>query len=180
MGPKHSKFSIAILFIVPLLILVSLTIPHFATIQSGADIYLQTEPITEQDTTENYVVLRYEVEKVPKERMTASLVTELKQPKELGQTRVFGILERKDGVDQLVSLTDKKPSEGLFLMGWLPQTTDREYRQNEHYMVNFGLDRFYVPKFGHRVSADSVNDRTMTAHFKVLDGHGVLREFETN
>ncbi|PIC87182.1 hypothetical protein CSV72_04190 [Sporosarcina sp. P20a] len=179
-GPKHSKFSISILFIIPLLILASLTVPYFTTIQNGTDIYLQSETITEQDANENYVMLRYDVEKVPKERMTPSLVTALKKPDEIGQTRVFGVLEQKDGVTELVSLTDKKPAGGVYLMGWLAQTTDREYRQNDHYIVNFGLDRVYVPEFGHRVAADSVQNSTMTAHFKVLDGNSILREFQTN
>lgn len=180
MGPKHSKFSISILFIVPLLILASLTVPYFTTLKNGTDIYLQSETITEQDTNENYVMLRYDVEKVPKERMTPSLITALMKPDDLGQTRVFGVLEQKGDVHQVVSLSNKKPAEGVYLMGWLAQTTEREYRQNDHYIVNFGLDRVYVPKFGHHVSADSVNDRTMTAHFKVLDGNSILREFKTN
>lgn len=180
MGPKHSKFSISILFIVPLLILASLTVPYFTTLKNGTDIYLQSETITEQDTNENYVMLRYDVEKVPKERMTPSLITALMKPDDLGQTRVFGVLEQKGDVHQVISLSNKKPAEGVYLMGWLAQTTEREYRQNEHYIVNFGLDRVYVPKFGHHVSADSVNDRTMTAHFKVLDGNSILREFKTN
>ena len=77
MGPKHSKFSIAILFIIPLLILASLAVPHFTTIQSGSDVYLKSETITEQDYNENYVLLRYDIEKVPKERMTQSLVAAL-------------------------------------------------------------------------------------------------------
>ncbi|WP_233201378.1 GDYXXLXY domain-containing protein [Sporosarcina sp. P13] len=175
---KHRKISVAILFIIPLLILASLAIPHFTTIRTGADVYLQTEPITQEDANENYIVLRYEVEKVPKERMSDSLVTLLKASAELGQTKVFGVLERRDGVDQLVFLSEKQPTEGVYLAGWLPQTTEREYRESDHYIVNFGLDRFYVPKKGHRVSADSLHNVTTTAHFKVRNGHGILRGVE--
>ncbi|WP_162805730.1 GDYXXLXY domain-containing protein [Sporosarcina sp. PTS2304] len=175
---KHRKISVAILFIIPLLVLASLTIPHFTTIKTGADVYLQTEPIMKEDRNENYIVLRYKVEKVPKELMSDSLVTLLKAPAELGQTKVFGILEKKNGVDQLVSLSEKQPTEGVYLAGWLPQTTEREYRESDHYIVNFGLDRFYVPKKGHRVVADSWQDVTTTAHFKVRDGNGILRDVQ--
>lgn len=175
---KHRKISVAILFIIPLLVLVSLTIPHLTTIQTGEDIYLQTEPIAKDDAKENFIVLRYEVEKVPKELLTKSLVTLLKAPAELGQTRVFGLLEKRQGVDQLVSLSEKEPTSGTYLMGWLPQTTEREYRESDHYIVNFGLDRFYVQKRGHRVAAESVENKIMTAHFKVREGNGILREVE--
>ncbi|MDV6377183.1 GDYXXLXY domain-containing protein [Sporosarcina sp. GW1-11] len=176
---KHSKISVAILFIIPLLVLASLTIPHFTTITTGTDVYLQTEPITKEDANENYIVLHYEVEKVPKERLSDSLVARLKAPAELGQTKVFGVLEKRDGVDQLIYLSEKQPTEGVYLAGWLPQTTEREYRESDHYIVNFGLDRFYVLKKGHRVAADSLQGATTTAHFKVRDGHGILRAVET-
>lgn len=179
MSDRHRKFSIAVLFIIPLLVLINLTLPHFTTLQKGDDIILRTEPVRDSDANENYIVLNYEVEKVPKEKMTERLVTVLKKESEIGQTKVYGILKRENGVDELVSLTEEKPSEGIYLSGWLPQTTDREYRQNTHYMVDFNLDRFYVPKKGH-VIADSGNEGVTTAHFKILDGQSILREVQTN
>ncbi|WP_153733364.1 GDYXXLXY domain-containing protein [Sporosarcina obsidiansis] len=179
MSTRHRKISIVILFVIPLLVLVSLTLPHFTTLQTGEDVILRTEPIAEEDANENYIVLRYEIEKVPKELMADSLVSRLKEEAELGQTRVFATLEKRNGVDELVSLSDKEPTEGVYLTGWLPQTTEREYRESTHYMVNFTLDRFYVPKKGHRVAAGSIQDGTTTAHFKVRDGHSILREVVT-
>ncbi|GKV65757.1 MULTISPECIES: GDYXXLXY domain-containing protein [Sporosarcina] len=180
MTNRHKKFSIAVLFIIPLLLLASIAVPHFTTLQSGADVYLQTEPITKKDVNENYIFLRYEVEKVPKERLTANLVNQLKQPKDLGMTKVYGILEKQNGVHQLISLSEEEPADGVYLSGWLPQTTEREYREIEHYVVNFGLDYFYVPKKGHRVAADSQTTGITKAHFKVLNGSGVMRGVEIN
>ncbi|MBY0222599.1 GDYXXLXY domain-containing protein [Sporosarcina aquimarina] len=179
MSNRHRKISVALLFVIPLLLLASLAVPHFKTLQTGDDVYLQTEPITKEDANENYIVLRYEIEKVLKEQMTDSLVETLKQPSELGMTKVFGVLEKQNGIDQLVTLSEKEPTDGVYLEGWLPQTTEREYRESEHYIVNFGLDPFYVPKKGHRVAAQGLQDGITTAHFKVRDGHGILREIET-
>lgn len=179
MSDRHRKFSIAVLFIIPLLVLINLTLPHFTTLQKGNDVILRTEPIQDKDANENYIVLNYEVEKVPKEKMTGRLVTALKKESEIGQTKVYGVLKRENGVDELVSLTEQEPSEGVYLTGWLPQTTDREYRQNEYYMVDFNLDRFYVPKKGH-VIADSGSTGETMAHFKVLGGQSILRDVQTN
>lgn len=178
MSTRHRKFSVSLLFIIPLLVLCSLAIPYITTIQNGTDVYLQTEPMQEGDAGENYIVLRYEVEKVPKMKMTERLVKTLKEPSDIGKTKVYGMLEEKDGIHHLAALSDQEPKAGIYLSGWLPQTIDREFEQADYYYVDFGLDRFEVLEKGRRAAADSPVDSVKTAHFKVLGGNSILRKVE--
>lgn len=172
---KNKRIGLVIVFVIPLLVLIGLSAAHIHTIQTGHEVLLRTEPVVnEEKESEHFVVLRYDIEDVPKQLISKELVKLMKGDSEIGQTRVYGKLERRDDVDVLVSLSEKEPEDGVYLTGWVLQTTEREFEEKEHYTVNFGLDRFYVPKKSNQASANAIQNEEMTAHLRVKNGHGIL------
>jgi len=110
-------------------------------VRAGRTIYLRTAPLDPRDVMRgDYVRLNYEVSRVPRSLCRGSL-TDTNSAREWPPrgTRVYASLrEDEEGVAELVALSDRRPSGGLFIRG----RTERSWGQ--HVAVRYGLEAYFM------------------------------------
>lgn len=173
---KNKKSHFIIVFAVPLIILLSLTVKPLWTLMSGEDISLLTVPVDPRDLLYgDYVTLRYEIEEVPQDKVTADLLKRLEKENSYKSTKVYGKLLQEGQVFTLEELTDKKPSDPLYLTG---QTYGYSYLNEDNMMilnVDFNLDRFFVPENTGTELEELSQQGQLVAHIKVKNGYALLK-----
>lgn len=175
----HKKSGFIIALLVPLLILLSFTIKPLITLNFGEDISLRTIPVDPRDLFYgDYVALRYEIEEVPKEKLTENLLKELEQDSSARRVKVYGKLVQEDHVFTLEELTDKKPSSGLYLTGQMYRYSYLNEKNITVYPVDFNLNKFYVPENTGTAFEEASWQGQLTAHIKVKNGYALLRNIE--
>ena len=119
-------------------------------LHSGRTVYLRTAPIDPRDAMRGeYVRLSYEISRVPASLCRDGLVGSkgvLKPVKP--DTCVYASLRvNEDGLAELVSLSDRRPAEGLFLKGYAtgPWTSGyRTYRAAPNLDVRYGIEAYFM------------------------------------
>ena len=89
-------------------------------LRTGRVVYLRTAPLDPRDVMRgDYVRLDYEVSRVPRTSWRDGLaVSDDASPAVPRDTKVYAVLrETEDGLAELVSLSDLRPADGLFLRG---------------------------------------------------------------
>lgn len=110
--------------------------------------------------------------KSQKNKVTADLLKRLEKENSYKPMKVYGKLLQKGQVFTLGELTDKKPSDTLYLTG---QTYGYPYL-NEDNMMN--LDRFFVPENTGTELEELSQQGQLVAHIKVKNGYALLRTVE--
>lgn len=176
---KNKKFHFIIVLAVPLIILLSLTVKPLWTMTSGEDISLLTVPVDPRDLLYgDYVTLRYEIEEVPKKKVTEALLKKLEKKTTYKPTKVYGKLVQENQVFILEELTDKKPSDALYLTG---RMYGYPYLDEDNIMilnVDFNLERFFVPENTGTKLEELSRQGQLVAHIKVKNGYALLRDIE--
>ena len=97
-------------------------------VRTGESVLVRTAPIDPEDPMRGeYARLRYEISSVPKALCRDGVATWFSEglvySRDVRDRRVFALLERDEtGVASLVGLTDREPTDGIFLRGraqWL-------------------------------------------------------------
>lgn len=174
---KRIGFIIALA--VPLILLLSLVVKPLWTLNTGENIILKTVPVDPRDLFYgDYVTLQYEIEEVPKEKLSKNLIEKLENETSWRKFKVYGKLVSKDGVYILEELTEKKPSNTLYLTGEIQYYSYLNAEEVEVYDVNFNLDRFFVPENTGMALEDLSRKGQLIAHIKVKNGYAVLDSIE--
>jgi uncharacterized membrane-anchored protein len=107
-------------------------------LRKGRTIYLRTAPIDPRDAMRgDYVRLSYEISRVPRELRRGGLT---KAEKVRPDTRVYASLrENEEGLAELVSLSDQRPAEGLFIRGRAEQ-----WWGGEEMRVRYGVEAYFM------------------------------------
>ena len=175
MKNKHIGFIVALT--VPLLLLIGLTVKPLWTLTYGDDVALLTVPVDPRDLLYgDYVTLRYEIEEVPKNEISAAILKKIdKQSNSAGLT-VYGKLIQQGEVYVLDSLSAKKPIGGIYLTGKLNGYDYQNADGINVHSINFGLDSFFVPENTGKELEDLSAKGQLVAHLKVKNGYGILKE----
>lgn len=111
-----------IVFVIPILILVLMTIPPLLTLSKGTEVTLKTIPIDPSDIFRgDYVTLGYDIANIEEEVLSQELKDFFKpEPNVSGSIKVYTVLEEdKDGTYKVKSVSKKKPKGNLYIKGIL-------------------------------------------------------------
>lgn len=109
----------------------------------GRTVWLRTAPLDPRDVMRgDYVRLEYEAARVPRALWRGGLTNSPQNPEaRFPQTLVYaGLQVGPDGLAEVVSLSDVKPREGLFLRGRL----DSGIGWSDARRVRFGLEAYFM------------------------------------
>lgn len=111
---------------------------------NGRVIWLRTVPVDPRDVMRgDYVRLEYDASRVPATRCGGALANRKQRAKLPLDTTVYATLrENEEGLAVVTSLSDQRPSEGLFLRGWL----DGIYGDTSEAdaCVRYGIETYFV------------------------------------
>lgn len=176
---SRKRIGFIIALAVPLILLLSLIVKPLWTLKTGENIVLKTVPVDPRDLFYgDYVTLQYEIEEVPKEKLSPNLIKKLEKETSWGNFKVYGKLVAKDGVYILEELTETKPSQSLYLTGNLQYYSYFNTEEVEVYDVNFSLNRFFVPENTGMELEGLSRKGQLIAHIKVKNGYAVLDSIE--
>jgi uncharacterized membrane-anchored protein len=174
---KNNRIGFIIALIVPLLLLIGLTVKPLWTLTYGDDVALLTVPIAPSDLLYgDYVTLRYEIEEVPKNEISTAILKKIDNRSNSNELTVYGILIEQGDVYVLSSLSDKKPTDSVYLTGKLSVYDYQNADGINVHSINFGLDRYYIPENTGKELKDLSAKGQLMAHIKVKNGYGILKE----
>lgn len=175
MKNKHIGFIVTIT--VPLLLLIGLTIKPLWTLTYGDDVALLTMPVDPRDLLYgDYVTLRYEIEEVPKNEISAAILNKIDKLAYSKGLTVYGKLVQQGEIYVLDSLSDKKTRGSVYLTGKLSGYDYQNADGITVHSVDFGLERYFVPENTGKELEDLSAKGQLVAHLKVKNGYGILKE----
>ena len=186
---KIREFKYLSVFVVLVLIILSMSVKPILTDVFGDEIYIKTAAYDPRDVFRgDYVSLNYEISEISIDKLdydALAIVNNDLYSNELSGEKLYVSLIRGDfyySVDK-VSLT--KPSEGIYLVArynftlWDFDINEKE--NNERFekvrgiMVEYPLDRFYVPENTGKALEKKVRDGDAFARIKVYKGYALLK-----
>lgn len=195
-----------LVFLLPILILLGMTVTPLLTIMTGKEIYLPTEPVDPRDLFRgDYVTLNYEVNTVGKEKVEEGIKTYFEE-REAGSTitkplTVYTVLEEHSGgMYEVERVVEKKPTSGIYLEGtirYLKLYTDEELgkfatdeadfkrlQKSETVSIDYNLDRYFVAENQGEELEQAIQNgsskKSLVAVVKVRNGHAVLSSVQVN
>lgn len=182
-----------IVFSIPILILMSMTIPLILTLTQGTEIILKTIPIDPEDLFRgDYVSLNYEISEIDKGKLSTDLKENFpSEADDYSSIKVYTSLEKDaDGYFKVKSVSLKKPQSDIYLKGSLYR-----YREYEEYIVNkdtpyedyqekfkyvyhidYNIDKYFVPENSGRKFEKASEKGNILAVIKIYKGHALLKE----
>ncbi|AXH99970.1 hypothetical protein DV702_09680 [Sporosarcina sp. PTS2304] len=176
MKNKRNLFLIAL--IVPILLLVSMTWKPLWTVNKGETVLLETIPVDPRDILYgDYVQLQFAIEEFGPDSIEPALLDKLTS-KYSGNLKVYAVLERQNSEELygLKMITDKKPSDDLYLEGTMYYYGEPYDGSHTVYYADFLPDRFYVSE-NTGTELEKLSQRgKLLAEMKVKDGFAVLQD----
>ncbi|AFS78882.1 hypothetical protein Curi_c18770 [Gottschalkia acidurici 9a] len=186
-----------IVFSIPILILLSMTISPLLTISRGVDIKLETKPVDPRDLFRgDYVVLSYKIEDIELDKVSNEVKDYFKDNEQTYSTLAFALLEKSlDGYYVIKNISLKKPDSGIYLKGTLSKYTTFEESSEEEapvsglnsdfpenkgeyvdvYTMKYNLDKYFVPEnTGKKLEQDGLKG-DLIATVRVYNGNSLLR-----
>lgn len=183
---KDRRLRYAAAFLIPFLVLVSMTIIPVMTSILGTEIVIKTIPYDPRDIFRgDYVVLNYEIN-VIKNEFISEEIKELGDPEdeysyydELKTKDIYVILKEVDGVHVIESAVLKKPKKGIYLKGkydytvgsWDQKTSKRI---TEGIRVDYTLDKFFVSENTGKDLEELSRKGELYAKIKIYRGYSLL------
>lgn len=185
-----SKNNKRLVFLLPILILIGMTIKPILTIYLGDEVYLTTEPVDPRDLFRgDYVTLQYEAEVLPVNKIDEDIKQYFKEKEKeaipYGSLNVYAVLkETPNGVHEVERVVKEKPKTGIYLKGEI----NHLWSYDEEVTVYYNLDKYFVPENTGSVLEDAIrttssDDNELTnvvAVIKVRDGHAILSDVKVN
>lgn len=184
-----------IIFSIPILILLFMTIPLILTLTQGTEIILKTIPIDPTDLFRgDYVSLNYEISEVEKNKLSKDLKENFtSEADDYSSIKVYTILEKaSDGYFKVKSVSLKKPQNDIYLKGSLYR-----YREYEEYIVNedtpyedyqekfkyiyhidYNIDKYFVPENSAKDFEKASERGNILAVVKIYKGYALLKEIK--
>ena len=187
-----------IVFSIPILILLGMTISPLLTIALGVDIKLETKPVDPRDLFRgDYVVLSYKIEDIELDKVSNEVKDYFKDNEQAHNTHAFALLEKSsNGYYVIKNISLKKPDSGIYLKGTLSKyTTFEEFSEEEApvnelnsdfpenkgeyvdiYTMKYNLDKYFVPEnTGKKLEQDGLKG-DLTATVRIYNGNSLLRD----
>lgn len=183
-----------IVFSIPILILIFMTIPLILTLTQGSEIILETMPIDPDDLFRGeYISLNYEISDVEENDLRGDLINHF-DPKidDYSSIKVYTTLEKgNDGYYKIKSVSQEKPDNDIYLKGKLYR-----YKEYEELIINEEYDKNYVEKFKYVYNIDYNIDKyfvsentgkdfekaskkgNLLAVVKIFKGNALLKEIK--
>ncbi len=132
--------------VLQVLVLAYMAAEREVILRTGRVIHLRTAPVDPTDAMRGeYVRLGYQISQVPRSLCRDGLPTTQESPAQSrvvdvkADTKVYASLRvEEDGVAELVSLSDRRPADGLFLRG------RTEWNWGGDVRVRYGLEAFFL------------------------------------
>lgn len=182
-----------IVFSIPILILIFMTIPLILTLTQGTEIILKTVPIDPTDLFRgDYISLNYEISEVEKKNLSKDLKENFtSEHDDYSSIKIYTSLEKgDDGYFKVKSVSLKKPQNDIYLKGSLYR-----YREYEEYIVNkdtpyedyqekfkyvyhidYNIDKYFVPESSGKDFEKASEKGGILAVVKIYKGHALLKE----
>lgn len=112
-------------------------------LRTGRTIYLRTAPVDPRDAFRgDYVQLDYEISHAPQSLLRDGLAGITNKPFSRQERRAYAVLKEENRLARLEYLTDRKPTDGLFLRCWL--LNDWRWNWRPTSQVRYGIEAYFV------------------------------------
>lgn len=182
-----------IVFSIPILILLLMTISPLLTLSKGRDVILETMPVDPRDIFRGeYITLSYEISDVEEKDLSQDLKDYFSPDSDYYQSvKVYTLLEEsKKGYYQVKSVSLEKPKGDIYLKGVLnkykqyqePVDFDGKFDEDyeEHtidiYNIEYNIDKFFVPENSGKDFEKASEKGNLLALVKVYKGNAILKE----
>ena len=165
-----------LVFSLPVLILLAMTVKPAWTAMAGEEIQIQTAPVDPSDLFRgNYVALSYQIESINPKQLDEAIFADFKSKNAGDHRNVYVQLEKgDDNLYHAGRVTYKNPKTGIYLKGKLQ--IPYELEDSSVIQIEYGLDNYYAPKEIAEELESSAAVKPAVAIIKVRNGHGVLKE----
>lgn len=167
-----NKYKKILVFCLPIIILLLMTVLPLLTHSLGDSIVLKTKPYDPRDLFRgDYVVLEYEIEEVPVNKFEDGIITEDSYGYNGKEDKVYIVLKEIDGIHEVDYISKKRPKSKIYVKAnieYIPY-------DGEIAMLNCGLDSYFVPENTGRELEDLSRKGNVLAEVKVLNGYALLK-----
>jgi len=153
------KYAIVSIVVAQLIVLAWMAGEREWVVRTGREVYLRTAPVDPRDPMRgDFVRLDYEMASVPKALCRDGVLEWFETKVESHRStvrdqRVYAEIRLDpEGVAELISLSDRKPDEGLFLRGRATQVYPSEIE------VRFGIEAFFMQQGNAQAFEDTVRN----------------------
>lgn len=176
---KHAARLLPVALLIPALVLLSLMIQPFLTLQFGETVVLQTVPVDPKDLFRgDYVDLFYELNQIDTGITPIEGLVPGNQPESLSGSTVY-VVFKKDGAYHSVDyFTTKKPSSKIYLKGTIQYAYFKDYNNPNQAVlcnVDFGIDRYYIQENSGQALEEAARKGKVLVTLKVFNGFGTVR-----
>lgn len=195
---KNSNLKRILVFSIPILILIAMTISPLLTTFYGIDIKLKTQPVDPRDLFRgDYIVLSYEIEEINFKNIDNDVKDYFKSNNHEYSIRAYASLEKdKSGFYNVKNVSLEKPNQGIYLKGLLRKHTtfepidkdnvdfknsDGEYVEPEGkyvdvYNMDYNIDKYFVPENTGKKLENASLKGDITAVVRVRKGNSLLKD----
>lgn len=196
---KKRWFKYLMAFLIPFIVLLSMTIKPSITNAWGSEILIKTKPFDPRDVFRgDYVYLNYEISEITLDKLDASILnikddTEEYEPfRKLRKKDLYVILKEDKGFYEVDKVSLNKPNQGIYLKAkyryTLQEMPDKENenfdKEKEKYIipkaiginVDYSLDKYFVPENTGKDLEDKALKGELLAKVKVYKGYSLLKE----
>lgn len=196
---KKRGFKYLMAFLIPFVILLSMTIKPAITNALGSEILIKTKPFDPRDVFRgDYIYLNYEINEITLDKLDNSVLNirddkeEYEPFKELRKKNLYVTLKESKGVYEVDKVSLNKPNEGIYLKAKyrytlqdMPEKEDENInKEKEKYVVpkaiginvDYSLDKYFVPENTGKDLEDKAQKGELLAKIKVYKGYSLLKE----
>lgn len=165
-----------IAFLIPAVILASMTVIPLLTVFYGQEIRLETEPYDPRDLFRgDYVSLHYKINTLDGSQIPPDIQDNYLNNRGRYSDNLYAVLKESNGFYTIDYLTSNKPKTGIYLIG---RVAGGFYTNNEieQLSIEYNLDRYFVPENTGRELEKMSRQGQLVARVKVFRGYPLLME----
>lgn len=172
MRSKYLK-SFAAAAAVPVIILLLMTVMPLLTMLFGREAVLETESYDPRDLFRgDHVLLNYKIDNVDSSKLTGELAAKLegKPYSQVENKRLYAVLKEADGFCEVEYVTDRRPTDGIYLNCRLQYYTPGSKLID----LEYNLDKYFVPENTGKKLEELSRSGELTARIKIFNGYAML------
>lgn len=184
-----------IVFSIPILILLLMTVSPLLTLTRGKQIILETIPVDPTDIFRgDYITLNYDISQIEEKNLSKDLKDYFSPEEDYYQSiKVYVTLkEGKSGYSEVKNISFEKPKYDIYLKGVLNRYRqyeespnfdgkyDEDYEENYIYVYNidYNIDKYFVPENSGKDFEKAAEIGNILAVVRVFRGNAMVKEIK--
>lgn len=170
-----------LVFLIPVVSLISITIQPLLAYMSGEQITLKTVPVDPKDLFYgDYVRLKLAIEEVDISQLDSTLARKVTNHPSDSGIPVYVSLKPEGGTYEVDQVSESRPSNALYLKGTLQSKSAFPFGEKKKYRMDYQLDRYYVEEGSGKKWEALSQKGGVLVDVKVKNGCGVIIGIKEN